>query len=94
MLAGGGPMKDGVGARNLRRGQDPRNIQIARARRRRADADPFVRQAHRQGIPVRVRVGDDAPQTQLAARGQHPDRDLAAVRDENLAEHPFRPGGP
>src|ERR687897_987553 len=78
---------DGLGARKLGGGDDRRHVQVTAHRRRRADADRLVGQLVVQGVPVGGGVDGDAPSPQLAAGPDYAQRDLAAVRYEDLADH-------
>ena len=69
------------------RGDERGLIQIAATRFRGTDADGFVGEAHAERVSVRLGVGEDRRHPQVAARPQDPDGDLAAVGDQDLAEH-------
>ena len=58
-----------------------------------ADADRLVGEADGQRLAIAFAVGDDGLDPEGAAGAQDPQRDLAAVRDEDLAEHQRRLGG-
>ena len=77
---------DRVGARRLRRADDGGNRQVALARRRRADAiaRPPPRRARAWRRPRSTRPRFDA---QLAARRDDPDRNLAAIGDQQAPDH-------
>ena len=78
---------DGVGARELRGGDDRGDVQVAARRGRRTDADGLVGQLVVQGVPVGGGVDGDAAHPQLAAGPDHAQGDLAPVRHEYLADH-------
>src|SRR5690606_6000422 len=78
---------DGVGPRDLRRGDDRGDVEVALLRRPRADADGFVREARVDGFAVDVAVDGDGLDAELTARLDDPQRDLATVGDEDLFEH-------
>ena len=76
-----------VGAGDLAGGEQRRDVEIAVARRRRADADALVGEPHMHGVGVGGRMHGDGRDAELLAGAQHPQRDLAAVGDEDLVEH-------
>ena len=82
---------DGVGAGDLGRGDDARDVQVALARRRRPDADLLVGEAHVQRLAVGLGVDGDGADAELLAGADDPQRDLAAVGDQDLAEHVSAP---
>ena len=53
----------------------------------RADADRLVGELDRERVAIRLAVGDDRLDPEGPAGAQDPERDLAAVGDEDLAEH-------
>src|SRR6185436_10925739 len=63
------------------------DVQIAVLRRRRADADAFVRKAHMHGVSVRGRMHGDRSDAELLAGAQHTQRDLPAVGYQDFVEH-------
>src|SRR5690606_19266223 len=71
----------------LRGSDQPRDVQVAVARRRRADADVLVGKAHVQRLAVRLAVYRDCADAHLAARADDAQRNLAAVRDQYFLEH-------
>ena len=77
----------GVGAGDLAGREQRRNVEVAVLRRRRADADALVGEAHMHGVGVGGRVHGDRRDAELLAGAQHPERDLAAVGDEDFVEH-------
>ncbi len=80
---------DGVRARDLARGQDFMDVEVAVARWRRPDANAFVGKAHMHRLAVRRRVDGDGRDAQFLAGSKNPKRNLAAVRNEYLVEHSF-----
>ena len=78
---------DGVGAGDLRRGQDARDVEVALPRGGRPDADPLVGEPYRQGVAIRIGIGDHGPQAEVPAGRDDPHRDFAAVGDQDLVEH-------
>ena len=78
---------DRVGAGDLGRADDGRHVQIAVEAPRRADADVLVGEADVQRVLVGLRVDRHGLDAELAARADDAQRDLAAVRDQNLVEH-------
>ena len=81
----------GVGAGDLAGGDDLVDVEIAVARRRRADADAFVGEPHMHGVGVGGRMHDHGLDAELLAGAQHPKGDLAAIGDEDFLEHRARP---
>ena len=79
----------GVGAGDLAGGEQRRDVEVAVLRRRRADADAFVGEPHMHGVGVGGRMHRDRRDAELLAGAQHPQRDLAAVGDEDFVEHCF-----
>ncbi len=78
---------DGVGAGDLAGGDDRRNVEIAVARGRRADADALVGEPHMHGVGVGGRMDRDRRDAELLGGAQDAQRDLAAVGDQDLVEH-------
>ena len=76
-----------VGAGDLAGGEQRRDVEIAVARRRRADADAFVGEPHMHGVGVGGRMHRDRRDAELLAGAQHAQRDLAAVGDQDFVEH-------
>src|ERR1700687_955429 len=84
---------DGVGAGDLGRRDDARDVEIAGRRGGRADADVLVGIGDVQAVAVGGRADGDGLDAELAARLDDPQGDLAAVGDEDLLEHAGRSGG-
>src|SRR5215831_4233178 len=78
---------NGVRARDLRGTDDRGDVQIAVGTSGRADADILVGEAHVKRALVSLRVHSDRLDTELTARKDDAERDLAAVRDQDLLEH-------
>ncbi len=78
-----------VRAGDLGRSDQSRDVEIGLACRRRSDADVVVGEAHVQRLAISFGVDGNRLNAQLAARTNHTQRDLAAVRDENLVEHRY-----
>ena len=78
---------DGLGAGDLAGGDDGGNVEIAVARRRRADAHALIGQAHMHGLLVGGRMDGDGRDAELAAGAQDAQGDFAAIGDEDLVEH-------
>ena len=76
-----------VGAGDLAGGEQRRDVEIAVARRRRADADALVGEPHMHGVGVGGRMHRDGRDAELLAGAQHAQRDLAAVGDQDFVEH-------
>ena len=80
----------GVGAGDLAGGEQRRDVEIAVARGRRADADALVREPHMHGVGVGGRMHGHGRDAELLAGAQHAQRDLAAVGYEDFFEHRTR----
>jgi hypothetical protein len=76
-----------VGAGDLAGGEQRRHVEIAVLRRRWADADALVGEPHMHGVGVGGGVHRDSRDAELLTGAQHPERDLAAVGDEDFVEH-------
>jgi hypothetical protein len=74
---------DRVGAGDLAGRDDRRDVEIAVARRRRADADALVGEPHMHRVGVGGRMHRDRLDAQLLAGAQDAQRDLAAVGDQD-----------
>jgi hypothetical protein len=81
---------DRVRTGDLGGGDDPRNLEVRVACGRWSDADIVVREADVQRLTVRFGVDRDRLDTELATRTDDAQRDLAAVRDQDLLEHAAR----
>ena len=79
-----------VGSGDLGGRDDARDLQVALARRRGADADVVVGEADVQRLAVGLGVDGDGLDAELAARADDAQRDLAAIGDENLLKHRVR----
>ena len=80
-----------VGAGDLAGRDQRRDVEIAVARRRRADADALVGEPHVHGVGVGGRMHRDGGDAEFLAGAQDAQRDLAAVGDQDLVEHRPRP---
>ena len=78
---------DRVGVGDLARSDDRRDVEVALARRRRADADRFVREPGVHRLGIRRGVDGDGLDAELPAGADDPDRDLPPVGDQDLVEH-------
>ena len=78
---------DRVRARDLAGRDDRRDVEIGLARRRRTDADDFVGEPHMHGVRIGRRMHRDGRDAHLLAGAIDAERDLAAVRDQDLLEH-------
>ena len=78
---------DGIGAGDLGGGDDARNVEVAVATGRPADADVVVGKADVQRLPVRFGVHRDRLDAQLFARADHPQGNFPAVGDQHFLEH-------
>ena len=76
-----------VGAGDLAGGEQRRDVEIAVARRRRADAHALVGEPHMHRVGVGGRMHRDGRDAELLAGAQHPERDLAAIGDQDFVEH-------
>src|SRR6185312_17274465 len=81
---------DRIGAGDLRGGEDRRDVEIALARRRRADADAFIGEPHMHGVVVGGRMYGDRADAHLPAGAVNAERDLAAIGDEHFLKHRSR----
>ncbi|OQC35440.1 MAG: hypothetical protein BWX64_02454 [Acidobacteria bacterium ADurb.Bin051] len=78
---------DRVRAGDLRRRDQRRDVEVALRRGGRADADVLVGVGDVERVAVGGRVDRHGRNPQLAAGVDDPQRDLAAVGDQDLAEH-------
>ena len=76
-----------VGAGDLAGGEQGGDVEIAVARRRRADADALVGELDVHRLLVGGRIDRDRRDAELLGRAQHAQRDLAAVGDQDFVEH-------
>ena len=79
-----------VGAGDLAGGEQRRHVEVAVACGRRADADAFVGEPHVHRVGVGGGMHRDGRDAELLAGAEHPERDFAAVGDENFVEHRAR----
>ncbi len=77
---------DRVGAGDLGRRDDRRDVEVGLLRRGRPDADALVGELDVQRVGVDRRVDRDGADPELARSADHPQRDLAAVGDQDLLE--------
>ena len=84
---------DGVRPGDGGGGQDGGHVEVGIARRRRADADALVGQAHMHRLGIGGGMHGDRGDAHLAAGALDPQRDLAAVGDQDFVEHRPGPGG-
>ena len=80
------PRMNRIGAGDLGGGDDGWNMQVTARGRRGADAHRFVGEANVQRAGVGLGVHGDGRDAELAARADDAQRDLAAIRDEDLLE--------
>ena len=78
---------DRLGAGLLGGLDDLLDVQVALGRHRRADQEGLVGLAHVRRVAVDLRVDGDRADAHLLQRAGDPDRDLAAVGDQDLLEH-------
>ena len=71
------------------RAQNARDVAIALIARGRANTHVFISHPDVQGIAVGLRVNGDRLQAQLFAGADNPQRDFAAVRNENFFEQGY-----
>ena len=76
-----------VGAGDLAGGEQRRDVEVAVARRRRADAHALVGKPHMHGVGVGGGMHRDRRDAEFLAGAQDAQRDLAAVGNEDLVEH-------
>ncbi len=81
---------DRLGVGHFRRRDDRRNVEIASRRGGGPDADGFVGEAHILGLAVGFGVDHHRLDAELATGALDPQRDLAAIGDQNLAEELVR----
>ena len=72
----------GVG--DLGRRNDCGHIEIAQPRRRRPDADRFIREFYVFGVGVGLRVNDNGLNPELAAGALNPQGNLTAIGNQNF----------
>src|SRR6185436_18287702 len=65
------------------------DVKVAARALRRPDADRFVGKAHVQAIAVRFRVDRHGADAKFSRGADDTQRNLAAIRDEDLAEHAY-----
>jgi hypothetical protein len=75
---------------HLRGGDDRGHVEVAGRRRGRPDAHRLVGEAHVLRFAVRFGVHDHRSDAELAARALDSQRDLAAIRNQDLAEQLIR----
>ncbi len=80
------PWMNGVAPGDQRRADDGRDVVVRPRRLRRADADRLIGQPHRQRLSIGIAVRHHRAHTQVVAGAQNPERDLAPVGNQNLAE--------
>ena len=80
------PRMDRLGVGLPRNLKDLIDREIALARRRRPNEIGLVRPAHVQAVAVGLRIHCHGPQSKLRAGTQNPDRDLAAVGDQDFSK--------
>src|SRR5664280_139804 len=78
---------DGVAAGDDRGGNDCGRGEVAALGVGRPDADGLVGQLSGQAFAIGLAVGDDGADAESPAGAQDPQRDLAAVGNQDLAEH-------
>ena len=78
---------DRVRPRHLGGRDQARDVVVRLGCRRGADAHGLVRQPHVEAVAIRFAEDCDGRDLELAAGADDAERDLAAVRDEHLAEH-------
>ncbi len=83
----------GVGAGDLARGDQRRNIKIAVARGRRSDADAFIGEPDVHSIGVRGRMNRNGRNAEILAGAQYPQRDLAPIGYQDFLKHGYMDDG-
>jgi hypothetical protein len=73
--------------RDLRGGDDARDVEVRIRRRRVADADRLVGELQIRGVLIGGRVNDARLHAQLAAGADDPQGNLTSVCDQDLREH-------
>ena len=79
-----------VGAGDFASGDDLVDVEIGVPRRRRADADAFVREPDMHRIGVGSRMHRHRADAELLGGAQHTQRDFASVGNQDLVEHASR----
>ena len=78
---------DGVDVGNLGGADDHGNVEITLRQLRRANANGLVGKAHVERIAVGLAVDGHRADTEFAACANDAQRDLTAIRNQNLLEH-------
>ena len=78
---------NGVGAGTRAGVKHPLDVQVALARRRRAEVQRVIGFEHVAGAAVGVTVDGDRSDAESTQRANHPHRDLASIGDEHRVEH-------
>ena len=78
---------DRVGVRAFGCRDDPRRLQVAFRGHGRPDANGLIGQLQVRGIAIRFRINDGDLDSEIAARPDHAEGNLAAVRDQNTVKH-------
>src|SRR4029077_7503452 len=78
-----------IDACDRRRREDRRDVEVAAARRRGADADGLVGEAHMHRLRTGGRMRRDRPDPHLVAGAVNAQRDLAAIGNQHLPEHGY-----
>jgi hypothetical protein len=81
---------DRLGVGHLGSADDRRDVEVARRRRRRADADRLVGELHVLRFGVDLGMDHHRADAHLPAGALDAQRDLATVGDEDLLEHASR----
>jgi len=76
-----------IGAGDLTGGKQRGNVEVAVARRGRADADTLVREPNMHRVLVCGGMHGDGRYAELLAGAQHAQRDFTAICDQDLVEH-------
>ena len=77
---------NGIGAARLRGGDDAIDVEVALRWRIAADADGFAGHAYVPRAAIALGIDGNRRNLQIAARANHPHGDLAAIRDQDLAQ--------
>ncbi len=83
---------NGVNVRDFGGTDHLRNIQVAVAGARRADADGFIGEAHVERIAVGFGIDRDGLDAQFPARGHDAQGNFTAIGDQNFSKHEIRSG--
>ncbi|MGY4432573.1 hypothetical protein ACVWWO_005050 [Bradyrhizobium sp. F1.13.1] len=79
---------NGIRAAGLCGRNDRGNVEIGLRRQRLANAYGLIGLLHMKRIAIRIRIGRDDAEAEPPRAAHHPQRDLAAIGDQDLEERP------